>query len=75
MSSANTPTNHIDKREHRQKQHELYAQLRRERMKWSERRMLGKTLCQLCKTKIKNWARQKYFSGKSNNFKWIYFAF
>ena len=33
MSSANTPTNHIDEREHRQKQHEPYAQLRRERMK------------------------------------------
>ena len=30
MSSANTPTNHIDEREHRQNQHGLYAQLRRE---------------------------------------------
>ena len=31
MSSANAPTDHIDEREHRRKQHRLYARLRRER--------------------------------------------
>ena len=31
MSSANAPTNHIDEREHRRKQHRLYTRLRRER--------------------------------------------
>ena len=37
MSSTNTPTNHIDEREHQQKQHGLYAQLRRER-EWNDQK-------------------------------------